>query len=133
MDVVAGYGGSEPWRDEQRAEFRVVRNLGTVMDEVRTASLPVQIQPSPPNAAIYTFAQRDDKLIGLWSDGIATEHDPGVLATLTIPGHGNFSATGIDVLFGYGQPLLSENVNGDLVIRDLLVVDYPILLRLSAP
>jgi hypothetical protein len=28
---------------------------------------------------------------------------------------------------------MTENVDGDLVIRDLLVTDYPILLHLSAP
>ena len=81
----------------------------------------------------YTFAQGDDRLVGLWNDGIATEHDPGTPSTLTIPGLGDFAATGIDVLHGYRQPLITENVNGDLVIRDLLVVDYPILVRLSAP
>jgi hypothetical protein len=133
MDVVAGYGGSEPWPDEQLARFRVARNLGTVMDEVRAASLPVQIQPSPPNTAIYTFAHGDDKLVGLWTDGIAMDHDPGVPATVTIQGLGEYSATAIDVLHGYRQPLITENEGGNLVIRDLLVLDYPILLRLSAP
>jgi hypothetical protein len=133
MDILTSFGGSEPWRDEQRPEFRVARNLGTVMDEVRAAILSVQIQPSPPNTAIYTFALGDDRFVGLWSDGIATDYDPGVSATLTIPGLGEYTATAIDVLHGYRQPLISENVNGDLVIHDLFVVDYPILLRLSAP
>jgi hypothetical protein len=133
MDVVAGFSGQEPWRDEQRPEMRVARNLGTVMDTVRAASFPVQLQTTLTNTAIYTFALGDDRFVGLWSDGIATDFDPGVPATLTIPGLGDYSALGIDVLHGYRQPLVSENVNGDLVIRDLLVVDYPILLRLTAP
>ncbi len=133
MDVIAGFGGSEPWRDEQPPAMRVMRNLATVMAGVRAAILPVQIQTPLTNTVIYTFAQGDDRLVGLWSDGIATEHDPGVPSTLTIPGLGDFAATGIDVLHGYRQPLITENVNGDLVVRDLLVVDYPILLRLSAP
>jgi hypothetical protein len=133
MNIVAGFGGSEPWRDEQRPEMRVARNLGTVMDTVRAASFPVQLQTTLTNTAIYTFALGDDRFVGLWSDGIATDFDPGVPATLTIPGLGDYSALGIDVLHGYRQPLVSENVNGDLVIRDLLVVDYPILLRLTAP
>jgi hypothetical protein len=133
MDVVAGYGGSEPWRDEQRPEMRVARNLATIMAGVRAASLPVQIQTTLTNTVSYTFALGDDRFVGLWSDGIATEYDPGVPSTLTIPGLGNYDATGLDVLYGYRQPIISENVDGNLVIRDLLVMDYPILLRLSAP
>jgi hypothetical protein len=100
---------------------------------VRAASLPVQIQTSLTNTVMYTFAQGNDRLVGLWSDGIATEYDPGAPATLTIPGLEDYTTTGIDVLHGYRQPLITENVDGDLVIRDLLVVDYPILVRLSAP
>jgi len=133
MDVIAGFGGSEPWRYEQQAQMRVARNLATIMAGVRAASLPVQIQTTLTNTVSYTFALGDDKLVGLWSDGIAAEYDPGVPSTLTIPGLGNYNATGLDVLYGYRQPIISENVDGNLVIRDLLVMDYPILLRLSAP
>jgi hypothetical protein len=133
MNVVAGFGGSEPRKYEQRPEVRVARNLATIMAGVRAASLPVQIQTTLTNTVSYTFALGDDRFIGLWSDGIATEYDPGVPSTLTIPGLGNYDATGLDVLYGYRQPIISENVDGSLVIRDLLVMDYPILLRLSAP
>jgi hypothetical protein len=133
MDVIAGFGGSEPWRYEQQAQMRVARNLATIMAGVRAASLPVQIQTTLTNTVSYTFALGDDKLVGLWSDGIAAEYDPGVASTLTIPGLGDYAVTGLDVLYGYRQPIISENVAGNLVIRDLLVMDYPILLRLSAP
>jgi len=133
MDIITGIGGLDLNGDEQRPDMRVTRNLATLMAGVRAANLPVQIQTSLTNTKIYTFAQGNDRLIGLWSDGIATEYDPGVPATLTIPGLGDYTATGIEVLHGYRQPLITENVDGDLVIRDLLVVDYPILLHLSAP
>jgi hypothetical protein len=133
MDIITGIGGLDANGDEQSPDMRVTRNLATVMAGVRAASLPVQIQTPLTNTVIYTFAQGEDRLIGLWSNGIATEYDPGVPATLTITGHGDYTATGIEVLHGYRQPLITENVDGDLVIRDLLVVDYPILVRLSAP
>jgi hypothetical protein len=133
MDIITSFNGTEPLGHEQRPEMHVARNLATIMAGVRAASLPVQIQTSLTNTVTYTFAQGDDRLVGLWSDGIATEYDPGVPSTLTIPGLGDYSVTGIDVLHGYRQPLISENVDGDLIIRDLFVVDYPILLSLSAP
>jgi hypothetical protein len=37
---------------------------------------------------------------------------------------------GIDVLNGPEQEMIFETENGNLVIRDLLVRDYPIILRL---
>lgn len=39
--------------------------------------------------------------------------------------------TGIDVLYGFQQPLYASEEQGDLVVRNLLVKDYPIMLRLS--
>ena len=38
---------------------------------------------------------------------------------------------GIDVLHGFEQELIAETENGNLVIRNLLVKDYPIILRLN--
>ena len=38
---------------------------------------------------------------------------------------------GIDVLNGFEQELIAETENGNLVVRDLLVKDYPIILRLN--
>lgn len=37
---------------------------------------------------------------------------------------------GKDVLIGFEQELIIETKNGNLVIRNLLVKDYPIILRL---
>ena len=38
---------------------------------------------------------------------------------------------GIDVLYGFEQELIAETENGNLVIGNLLVKDYPIILRLT--
>jgi len=72
-------------------------------------------------------------LIALWNDGVAVDADPGTPATLTIPGYAGYAATGIDVLHGFQQQLLTSEEDGDLIIRDLLVKDYPIILRLYEP
>jgi hypothetical protein len=40
--------------------------------------------------------------------------------------------TAIDPLYSYQQPVISEEEGAALVIRDLLVKDYPILLRLRS-
>jgi hypothetical protein len=133
MDIITGFGGSEPWKMEQWAEMRVARNLSTVMAGAKTTDLPVQIQTTLTNTVSYTFAlPNDDYLVALWNDGIAADYDLGVTATLTLSGFADYNVAGIDVLYGYQQPMMMETVGGNLIMRDLLVKDYPIILRLSS-
>jgi hypothetical protein len=132
MDIITGIGGLEEWT-EQRPEMRVTRHLSTLMAGARAANLPVQIQTTLTNTVSYTFAlPNDDYLVALWSDGVAADYDPGITATLTFSGFADHQARGIDVLYGYQQQMITGTVDGNLVIRDLLVKDYPIVLRLSS-
>jgi hypothetical protein len=69
-----------------------------------------------------------DKLVALWTDGVAVDEDPGVKAKLTIP---NFSAqkvVGIDVLNSFAQQMITSIENGSVIINNLLIKDYPIIL-----
>ncbi|MGD2148925.1 MAG: PKD domain-containing protein, partial [Anaerolineae bacterium] len=59
------------------------------------------------------------------------EYDPGVTATITMPGFTDRTVTGIDILHSFEQPIVTSAEDGDLVIHDLLVKDFPILLRIS--
>lgn len=61
----------------------------------------------------------------------AVEYDPGVPSTLTFPGTSAQKVIGIEVLHGFEQELIIEIENGNLVIRNFLIKDYPIILRLS--
>jgi hypothetical protein len=111
----------------------VGRNLSTVMSGAQPAELPMQIQTTVTNTVSYTFAlPHDDYLVALWTDGIAADYDPGITTTVTISGFMDYTVTGVDVLHGFEQPIIASQENGNLVIRDLLVKDYPIILRLSA-
>jgi len=84
------------------------------------------------NVRYYAFTlPSGDKLVTLWTNDEAIEDDPGVSATLTFPDFSAEKVTGIDVFNGFEQELTTENDNGNLVIRDLLVKDYPIHLRFS--
>jgi hypothetical protein len=107
-------------------------NLCTAMAGALPAGLPLQLQTSATNTVSYTFSSPNDAyLVALWTDGIAAEYDPGIPATVTIPGLGDHAVTGIDILHGFEQPVMASEEDGNLVIRDLLVKDYPILLRVS--
>ncbi|MFZ5911077.1 MAG: hypothetical protein ACOYYU_13780 [Chloroflexota bacterium] len=111
---------------------RVVRNLATLLAGAEPEGLPVETQSEATNITSYGFSlPNGDKLFALWTDGVAVDNDPGIPATLTFPGISAQTVVGIDVLYGVEQQLITESIDGNLVIRDLLVKDYPIILRLS--
>ncbi|WP_340114272.1 T9SS type A sorting domain-containing protein [Maribellus mangrovi] len=53
-------------------------------------------------------------------------------ATIKLPGFTDKKVYGIDVLNGFEQELVTEVENDSLVIYNLLVKDYPIILRFSS-
>ena len=94
--------------------------------------LPIEIQSEATNIMRYSFSlPNGDILIALWTDGVAVDDDPGVKATLTLPSFAGQSAMGIDILKGFQQPIIVISENGDLVIQNLIVRDYPLILHIT--
>jgi hypothetical protein len=127
MDVGVGWGGLEstsaPWT------YPTVRNLNTVMAGTTPTSLSVDIESEATNIASYGFTlPNGDILFALWTNDAAVEDDLGVSATLAFPNLSAQRVIGIDVLYGFEQELIAETENGNLVIRNLLVKDYPIII-----
>jgi hypothetical protein len=130
MDVTAGNLRIE---HSYAASTGAVRNLATLMAGAEPMTLPLHIESTATNTMSYTFSLPDDnRLVALWTDGIAAEFDPGITTSVILPGLTDHSVTGIDVLYGYEQPIIASEEEGDLVIRDLLVKDYPVILQLSS-
>jgi len=112
--------------------YRTNQYLSTIMTGNKTISLPVTIQSEATNIRSYGFSlPNGNNLLALWNDGAAVDYDPGIPSTLIIPGFGNQKAIGIDVLNSFEQELITERENANLVIRNLLVKDYPIIIRLT--
>jgi hypothetical protein len=110
----------------------VMRNLSTIMAGNKPISLPVTIQSEATSVESYGFSlPSGDNLLALWDDGVALDYDAGVPSTLAIPGFAGWNAAAIDVLNGFEQELISSNQGGDLIIQDILIRDYPIIIRLS--
>jgi hypothetical protein len=113
--------------------YRTKANLNTLMNGSRPATIPVQVVSEAEIIASYGFSlPNGDRLFALWTDGVAADDDPGIPATLTFPDLSDTTVTGIDVLEGYEQELTASEESGNLVVRGLLVKDYPIILRLSS-
>lgn len=111
---------------------RVARNLCTIMAGTEPVSLTLQVQSVATNTVSYGFAlPNGDHLIALWTDGVAVDDDPGIRATLILNGFSDHKVMGIDVLNGFQQQMITSNEDRNLVIRNLLVKDYPIILRLA--
>jgi hypothetical protein len=112
---------------------QVLRDLGTVLDGAEPEALDVEIETEAPDVLSYGFVLPDgDRMLALWTNGVAVDDDPGVRATLTFSGSSATRAIGSDVLEGFQQELVTERSEADLVIRDLLIKDYPIFVRLEA-
>lgn len=130
MDVGVGVKSFEqpntPWT------YPTIQNLYTVMAGTTPASLTVNIESEATNIMSYGFTQPNgDLLFALWTNGVAVDDDPGVITTLTFPGLSAQKVTGIDVLNGFEQQLITWDEDGNLVISGLLVKDYAIIVRFS--
>jgi len=128
MDLSVGLGGFQinaPW------SYPTIRNLNTLMAGAKPTSLAVEIESGSSNMMSYGFSlPNGDVLFALWTNAAAVDDDPGVRATITFADLTAEKMVGIDVLNGFEQELVSENENGKLVIRNLLVKDYPLIVRL---
>ena len=130
MDVGVGWGGIEsvdaPWT------YPTVQRLNTVMAGAMPVSHTVRIENEPSTAAAYAFDMPNgDFLFAMWNNNKAVHDYASISTTITLPGQEGKKATGIDVLYGFTQELITEEANGDLIIHDMLMKDYPILIHLS--
>jgi hypothetical protein len=126
MDVAVQLGGVSVYRE---VSFRTIQNLATLMAGAEPMSLPVEIESQATDIMSYAFSlPHDGRLFALWTHGAASDDDPSINVTLTFPDLSVGELVGIDVLYGFEQQIISEVEDGNLVIRDFLVKDYPIIL-----
>lgn len=112
--------------------LEVMPNLCTVMAGATPTDLDVEIESEATNIKHYSFSlSNGDTLVALWTDGIAVDDEPGVNADVTVKGVTASQVTGIDVLEGYEQSLTTGSEGGNLIINDLLVRDYPLIIRIA--
>jgi hypothetical protein len=109
-----------------------VHNICDVMAGAEPVGLPIEIQSEATNIRNYSFSlPNGDKLLALWTDGVAVDNAPGVTATLIFPGFSAQKVVGIDVLHSFEQQMIIDGEDGNLVISNLLIKDYPIILRIT--
>ena len=113
MDVTVGL--AETSHELDLPKMTVIRNLCTIMAGTRPVSLPIEIQSEATNIKSYSFSlPNGDRLLVLWTDGVAVNDDPGIEATLTFPGFPAQKVIGIDVLNGFVQQMITSVEDGNL-------------------
>jgi hypothetical protein len=106
-------------------------NLYKVLAGTRPISLAVEIERKPANTLTNNFTlPNGDTLFALWTHGEAVDDVTGVSTTLAFTGLSAQQVIAIDALHGFEQELIIEVENGNLVIRNIFVMDYPIILRI---
>ena len=118
----------------QVPEMDAIRNLNNVLAGAEPADgIEFKLETSEEVQYLrqYAFTLPDgDILLAVWRNGYAEDQDTGVGGTITIPDLSTSSVTGINVFYGFEQELISETVDDNLVIQDLLVKDYPIFIKI---
>jgi hypothetical protein len=110
----------------------VIRTLCTTMAGATPSVLALQLSSNAENLKNATFVlPNGDLLVALWNDIIAADSSVGKRTNVTVKGFAAQSVTGIDTLNGFTQPLNAEFVGENTAIDDLLVGDYPMIIKLS--
>jgi len=112
--------------------YHLVANLFTILAGTEPANLNVEIESEAPHMVSYGFTKPDGEiLLALWTDSAAVNYDPGVSTTLKLSGLSNYGVSGTDVLKGFQQEIVIEEENDQMVIRNLMVKDYPTIISIK--
>jgi hypothetical protein len=123
MDVDVGLG----------MPYFVTPRLCTVMNEAQPAKLNYLIENTEgADVRAYAFSMPGDTyLLGLWTEGIVNDFNPGIEGSLHIKGIEVQRITVIDMLHGVEQELPVEyDKEGNLFIEGLMMKDYPLMIKL---
>lgn len=113
--------------------YTMICNQNTIFAGAQPAKVEVEVQSSAERIRDYAFnLPNGDTLIAVWTDGIAKELDQGEEADLRITGFPNYAVTAIDILNNIEQEITATAEQNTLIIQNLLIKDYPIILRLRS-
>lgn len=113
------------------ASYYVWRTMATIMECFRARDFPVSFA-GQPNLMKFTFAGGDGRqlLIAAWNPAVLVDGISEVQCDLRMQGVAANQATAIDIFNGTEQKLNMTVVGGATVIPDLLIKDYPVLIRI---
>jgi hypothetical protein len=106
--------------------------LATLLAGAHAEAFPFSLTTAITNVVSYTLAlDGGDQVVAFWDHGAASDDYQPTEATLRLPGLAEYSAYGIDPVYGSQQTLLTSKEGDALLIQGLQLKDYPLLVRLS--
>ena len=94
------------------------------------AEFKCTISPEPDHMECFTFSLPDGRAVALWRGGLAKDNCEPVSVTLRLP-FSCRSAEAYDSINGVKQDLVVTPRDGGLEIRDLLIGDAPLVVRMT--
>lgn len=112
--------------------YYALRTLCTIMDSAKPTELEVGFSNKSREFDNYNFALPDNGLlVAVWLPDKSVDKHPGVRTDVVVKKVNAGRVVGIDTLNGFEQELGFKEEGDQLVIPNLLIRDYPMVLRLS--
>ncbi len=115
---------------QPQAAYYVTRNLATMLDGVEPGDAEYRIDRAPPNLESFALKTPDGDALAVWLGGRAHDHCEGVPVDVHLPASCR-KAVACDPMNGTTQELVVAQSDGKALIRDVLVRDWPLLIRWS--
>jgi hypothetical protein len=117
---------------QPQAAYYVMRTLSTVLEGAQPIDSTLEFRGPSAKLDSYLFRVPDgSRLAAYWVPGAGSDDSPDARADVVIHGFSPTKATGIDVLDGTEQELKISVEAGTIVLKGMLVTDYPLLVRLK--
>jgi hypothetical protein len=131
VGMIAASSFSQPaFQLRARPAYYIYRNLCTITDGAEPVELPLECDPVDLDS--YSFALPDGgKLVALWLRGKPVDSHPGERVNLRLPGTKAASIVGIDTINGREKAVDFKQSFDGIVVSDLIVRDYPLILRVT--
>ncbi len=128
MDISVGTSGTNIF--ERPAEGGMIRNMAYMMEGLRPDPFEVETVSDSDFVRYYTFSDQDgNSYLVLWNDVAAQVESQDIKASITIKGVSALSVTGINPYLANSQPLVFSNTTNGLIVDQLLIKDYPLIIK----
>jgi hypothetical protein len=112
---------------QPQAAYYVLRNLATALDGLTPASFRYQTKGGPPQMQVYRLAGGAERALVLFRSGRPQDEDPGVPCDIRL-WETPERVKAIDPMNGVSQDLMLATGQDGLLLRGILVKDYPLIL-----
>jgi hypothetical protein len=115
---------------QPQAAYYVTRNLATMLDELEPGELEYAIDGAPANLEAFPLKSPEGRALVLWLGGHAKDRCDGTAVDVRLKASWR-TATGFEPINGVSQRLNITPTDGGVLLKGVLVRDWPIILRLE--